>query len=158
MKNAIILFFLSIILSSFYVTQIIEGKIIGIKDGDTYELLTADKKVVVLRLAHIDCPEKAQPYGKVAKQYASNLCFGKMAKATITSYDRNKRAIVEINCEGKNVNLEMIRGGMAWHFKKYSKDIYCANAELEARKYKRGLWQDANPIAPWDWRKVKHAK
>lgn len=51
-------------------------KVIGIKDGDTFVLLMGGKEQVV-RLAHIDCPEKKQPFGNNAKQFASGVCFGK---------------------------------------------------------------------------------
>ena len=51
-------------------------KVIGIKDGDTFVLLI-DGKEQSVRLEHIDCPEKKQPFGSKAKQFASDLCFGK---------------------------------------------------------------------------------
>ena len=50
----------------------------------------------------------------------------------------------------------MIKQGMAWHFKKYSTDPLYASLEIAARKNKTGLWQDANPTPPWEWRKSKH--
>jgi len=50
----------------------------------------------------------------------------------------------------------MIKLGMAWHFKKYSSDPLYAQFEITARKNKIGLWQDANAVAPWEWRETKH--
>ena len=131
-------------------------KVIGIKDGDTFVLLIGGKEQNV-RLAHIDCPEKNQPFGKKAKQYASNLCFGK--KVSILGknrYDRNKRLIAELILpDGRNINKEMVKAGLAWHFKKYSKDETYARLELEARKKLTAIWGDKNPVAPWDWRHKK---
>ena len=49
----------------------------------------------------------------------------------------------------------MLKQGMAWHYKKYSKDLDYAKLETEARKNRVGLWQDRNPIAPWLWREKK---
>ncbi|MET6989143.1 thermonuclease family protein [Sediminicola arcticus] len=132
-----------------------QAKIIRILDGDTVEILY-DKLPIKLRLEHIDAPEKRgkQPYGNAAKLALSDLCYGQMA--TISSdgdFDRNGRLIGEIyNIDGINVNKEMVRLGMAWHFKKYSDDMSYDVLEREARGSKIGLWQEKQPIAPWDFR------
>ncbi len=100
------------------------GKVIAVKDGDTIAILY-DGKPLTIRLAHIDCPEKKQPFGTVAKHFTSSKCFGQIV--TIQNekkYDRNKRLIgVVINSYGENVNKELIKAGLAWHYKKYSSDI-----------------------------------
>src|SRR5690606_27025415 len=73
-------------------------KVIGIKDGDTFVLLI-DGKEQTVRFAHIDCPEKKQPFGTKAKQFVSDLCFGTSVTLLINQknkYDRNKRLIAEI--------------------------------------------------------------
>ncbi len=129
-------------------------KVIGIKDGDTFVLLMAGKEQVV-RLAHIDCPEKKQPFGNNAKQFASGLCFGKYVTLIHNNkYDRDKRLIAEVILpDGRNVNREMVRNGFAWHFKKYSDSKEYARLEIEARTNKSGLWNDPDPVAPWSWRK-----
>lgn len=133
-----------------------KGKVIGIKDGDTIEVLS-ERNPITIRLAHIDCPEirKSQPFGKAAKQLASDLCYGQNVRIIHTAtYDRNKRLIAEIiNEHGINVNQELVRAGLAWHFKRYSNDSVYARLETEARKSRVGLWQDENPVPPWKWRK-----
>jgi len=133
------------------------AKVIRILDGDTMEILYQNTPVKV-RLAHIDCPEKrgSQPFGNNAKKALSDLCFGQNVTVYGEKYDRNKRLIaVVVNTKKQVINQEMIKQGMAWHFKRYSKDETYANLELTARKNKVGLWQDKNPIAPWEWRKPK---
>src|SRR5690606_38143298 len=75
---------------------IFEGKVVGVKDGDTIEVLV-NKEVRVVRLAHIDCPERRQPYSTKAKQYTSDLCYGKMVTVRHQkNLDRNKRYIGEV--------------------------------------------------------------
>lgn len=133
------------------------AKVIGISDGDTMEVLY-QKKTVKIRLAHVDSPEKrgTQPFGNQAKITLSNLCFGKMVTVKSEKYDRYKRLIaVVINDKNQNVNKEMLKLGMAWHYKKYSRDSEYARLEAEARKNRVGLWQDKEPIAPWLWRENK---
>lgn len=49
--------------------------------------------------------------------------------------------------------MQMVRLGMAWHYKKYSKSKVYADLEQKARNEKIGLWNDAHPIAPWNWRR-----
>lgn len=136
------------------------AKVIGISDGDTMEVLYK-KTPIKIRLAHVDSPEKrgTQPFGNNAKQALSHLCFGKTVMIESEKYDRYKRLIaVVINDRKQIVNQEMIKQGMAWHYKKYSSDPVYAKLESEARNNRIGLWQDKNPIAPWLWRENKKKK
>lgn len=131
-------------------------KVVGVKDGDTFVLLI-DGKEQVVRFAHIDCPEKKQPFGNRAKQFVSDKCFAKYVTLIHDNkYDRNNRLIAEVVLEdGTNLNKELVRNGLAWHFKKYSTDDTYAQLEIEARDEHVGIWSDPNPVAPWDWRKSK---
>ena len=152
MKNTFALLFLTFC----FIANCQIYKVIGVKDGDTVSLLMEGKEQTV-RLAHIDCPEKKQPYGTKAKQMVSDLCFGKYVKVIGDGkLDRNKRLIAEIVLEnGININKTLVKNGLAWHFKKYSKDPKYAQLEIEARHKKAGLWKEKDPIAPWDWRKLR---
>ena len=47
----------------------------------------------------------------------------------------------------------LVENGLAWHYKYYSSDQVLAQAELDARKNKLGLWIDLAPVAPWDFRR-----
>lgn len=136
------------------------AKVIRILDGDTMEILYQNTPIKV-RLAHIDCPEKrgSQPFGNHAKIALSDLCFGQNVTVYGENYDRNKRLIaVVVNAKKQVVNQQMIKLGMAWHFKKYSEDATYAQLELIARKNKIGLWQDPNATAPWEWRTTPQIK
>mgnify|MGYP003574853968 CR=1 FL=1 len=140
-----------IIISSFS----FEGKIILIKDGDTYKI-TSNGKEKTIRLEHIDCPEKKQPYGDKAKQFAYDLCFGKTVVIRSSGKtDRNNRLIGEVILPDEtNLNQEFVKQGLAWHFKRYSTDTVYARLEINAREKAIGLWSETNPIAPWLWRKM----
>lgn len=133
----------------------LKAKIIRIVDGDTAELLYGELPIM-LRLQHIDAPEKrgSQPYGNKARLILSELCFDQeVVIITEGDFDMGGRMIGEIiNEDGLNVNKEMVRLGYAWHFKKYSSDMDYDVLEKEARSSKIGLWQDPDPIAPWDFR------
>ena len=165
-KPIFLLFFLFlgnyIIPASFQVTQqpnqlVLKVKVIGIKDGDTVEVLYYQLPMVV-RLEHIDAPEKKQAFGTVSKQKLSDLAFGKtvtiVSKGKKGSYDSRGRMIAELYLENKVcLNKEMLKSGLAWHYKKYSKSEAYAQLENAARKNRAGLWADKNPVAPWNFRR-----
>ncbi|WP_379964105.1 thermonuclease family protein [Epilithonimonas sp. UC225_85] len=133
------------------------AKVIGIMDGDTMEILFKNVPLKI-RLAHIDCPEKRgkQPFGNQAKLTLSDLCFGRIVTIKGEKYDRYSRLIaIVINDKNQNVNQEMVKLGMAWHYTKYSNDTIYAKLETEARKNRVGLWKENDPVAPWLWREKK---
>lgn len=133
-------------------------KVVGIKDGDTITLLI-DGKEQTVRLAHIDCPEKKQPFGTKAKQFTSDIAFGKYVTLEYNQkrkYDRNKRLIAEVILnDGTNLNKELVKAGLAWHYSQYSDSEEYKELQNTARLNKIGLWSDEDPIAPWDFRKPK---
>ena len=139
----------------------IRAKVIAVIDGDTIDVLY-DEKPVRIRLAHIDCPEirKGQPFNRAAKQLASDLCFGQDVQVLSEgAFDRYDRLIaVIINNRRQNVNKEMLRAGLAWHYKRYSTDTAYANLEIAARKKRVGLWVDEKALPPWEWREKKIVK
>jgi micrococcal nuclease len=129
-------------------------KVVGVKDGDTMVLLSPDKQSITVRLAEVDCPEKSQAFGQAAKQFTSNLCFGKLVQLIGTQHDRYGRTVGEVVLEnGTNVNHELVKQGYAWQYRAYSKSMELAMLEQQARQNRLGLWQDANPTPPWDFRK-----
>jgi micrococcal nuclease len=138
-------------------SQQLTAKVIGIADGDTYEALLPDKTTLKIRMQGIDAPEKGMPFYQVAKNYLSQLCFGRNVRIEKLSTDRYGRTIARTYLHGqeKEVGLMMIEAGLAWHFKKYSSDKELAAAEIGARKNKKGLWVDTDCIAPWDYRNAK---
>lgn len=136
---------------------VIEGTVIGITDGDTITVLSADKKQHEVRLASIDAPEKSQAFGSRSKQHLSDLVFGKQVIVTWkkTSYER---VVGRVTVNGLDANLVQVKDGMAWHYKAYQneqsalgRDEY-AKAEIAAREKHLGLWSDPNAIPPWDFR------
>lgn len=147
-----LLFFLTI--NFIYCQDYSYGKIIGIKDGDTVVVLDGLNNQTTLRLAEVDCPEKSQAFGTKAKQFTSDEIYLKQVKYIVTDIDRYGRSIAKIYYDNnKYLSEEIIRNGFGWQYKKYSTSKLLAKLEEEARKNKRGLWIDPNPIYPSDWRR-----
>jgi len=134
-----------------------EVKVIKIVDGDTFHGLTIDKKDIKFRIYGIDAPERKQAFANKSKQYLSDLIFGQIVVIKIQKKsDGYGRPIVWVYTpDGKDVSAEMLKAGMAWHFKKYDSTLDYAQYEAIARKARIGLWADNNPIAPWDYRRKK---
>ena len=132
----------------------IVGKVVAVHDGNTLALRTEDETLKV-RLFGIDTPELGQPFGNNAKGALSSLVFGKSVTVLSSGKDRYGRTLGVVFLGNGNVNEQMIRMGMAWHYRQYSDSVPMQQFEDYARMGKIGLWADPNPIAPWDWRKGK---
>ncbi len=131
------------------------AKVIGIKDGDTIEVLYQGKSETI-RLLDIDCPEKKQAFGQKAKQFTSDLCFGKEVRIERNEKpDRYQRTLATVFVGKININEALVSAGLAWHFKQYSNNKTLARLESIAIKKKVGLWADHNPNPPWDYRKKR---
>ena len=138
--------------------QALEGKVVGVSDGDTLTLLDATKSQRRVRLAEIDSPESNQEFGRRAKEALSKLCFGKHAEVRDTSADRYQRVVGTVYCDGVNANSELVRQGMAWVYVQYaSKSSPLFALEKVARANKLGLWADPHATPPWEWRRAGRA-
>ena len=125
----------------------------GVADGDTM-YVDLDGKSTRVRLARIDAPEKAQPFGRRSEQSLRELVGKRVVSITWHEIDRYGRPIVDVMVDGLDVNGEQVRRGYAWVYRQYSHDPALLASEHEAREQGRGLWVDAHPIEPWLWRKA----
>ena len=139
------------------------GKVIRISDGDTLTILLECAELdVPVRLAGIDAPEKKMPFGNVAKQSLADLAFGKWVVVVWHEKDGYGRVVGKVIAGGRDVALEQLRRGLAWHYKAYAprqpaadREAYSA-AEASAKAVAAGLWRDRNPTPPWEWRRNRH--
>jgi endonuclease YncB( thermonuclease family) len=139
----------------------LKGRVVGIADGDTLTLLDATNTQHKIRLSGIDSPEKKQPFGQHCKESLSDLAYGRTVAVEANKLDRYGRVIGKVLVGGEDANLEQIRRGCGWHYKRYQNEqvlddrlAYNA-AEESARAGEVGLWVDRNPVPPWEWRKVR---
>lgn len=127
------------------------GRVVGIIDGDTYDILLDGHNTVRIRMEGIDAPEKGMPFYKKAKRHLSDLCFGKTVRLEIRNTDKHGRKVAFSYLEdGTELSHEMIKAGLAWHFKKYNTDEDLAKLEIEAQNAKIGIWSIENPMSPWN--------
>jgi len=167
---AIKLLFMSILLlvllqtTTHAASLILHGRIVRVTDGDTVTLLDERHTLHKIRLAGIDAPESAMPYGNHATVYLMSQVFGKDVDAVTYKQDRYGRTVATLMLGAQDVNLAMIHAGLAWHYKHYAQEQPAAQAlayeqaEELARTKNLALWQDSDPCAPWDWRKSRRTR
>lgn len=137
------------------------GLVVGVTDGDTITILDDTNTQHKIRLMGIDAPEKKQAFGNVAKKALSDFVYKKEVIVEYNKIDRYQRLIGKVLVNNVDVNLVMVSQGLAWHYVKYQNEqsvedraLY-AQAELDSRLLKRGLWLDKEQVAPWDFRKTR---
>lgn len=141
--------------------QTLEGRVVGVADGDTITVLSVGNRQTRVRLQGIDAPESEQAFGQVSKRNLSELVFKRQVVVEYEKTDRYGRTLGKVLADGRDVNLLQVKAGLAWHYKYYQDEqspadrrLY-ADAETEARDARRGLWADPGPIPPWDYRRGK---
>lgn len=140
------------------VQLVIEGKVINVHDGDTVTVIDVNNKKFPIRLQGIDAPELKQEFGSASQQNLSRLVLGKQVAIYWSKVDKYRRTVGTIMLAGQDMNIEQVKAGLAWHFKKYEDEqeprdrLTYAAAEQQARAAKLGLWQEPDPTAPGDWR------
>jgi micrococcal nuclease len=131
------------------------AQVIGISDGDTLTVLV-DKTSIKIRIAEVDAPESKQAFGTRSKQALSALCYRVLAEIEEVSRDRYGRTVARVNCRGRDVATEQVRGGMAWVYDRYSRaDSPLYSEQAAAKAARRGLWADKDPMPPWEWRRAR---
>jgi endonuclease YncB( thermonuclease family) len=157
--GVLVLFFMCCLHSAW--ADVLTGRVVRVVDGDTVHVLDNVKNLHKIRLAGIDAPESSQAFGRVSRSHLADLVAGKTVTVEWHKRDRYRRIVGKILLDGKDMNLEQVSAGLAWHFKKYSseqsaddRDRY-AKAETVAREEHLGLWRDSHPIPPWDYRRTK---
>lgn len=142
-------------------SEVLVGTVVGIADGDTLTILDGQKAQRRVRLLGIDAPESSQAWGQRAKQHLSGLVFQRQVEVWVRGVDRYGRTLGKVVLFGRDVNLEMVTEGLAWHYAQFAKEQFQGDAdayhraEVAARAERRGLWADGEAVPPWEWRHQK---
>ena len=126
--------------------------VIGIADGDTLTVLLNGRPARI-RLANIDAPEERQAFGSLARDSLAKLCHREAAVVNVVSTDRYGRAVALVSCAGINVNRAQVERGLAWVDTRYNQDAAMPALQKVAMARRRGLWSQARPIPPWEFRR-----
>jgi len=137
------------------IAQQINGRVVGITDGDTFTLLNEKKEQLTIRVAEIDCPERGQPYGNRARQRLAELIFQKDVAVVVQTVDQYGRTVGRAFVGDVDVSAEMIKSGAAWAYRQYLTDEDMIKLEVDAKAAKVGLWSlpEFQKVPPWQWRR-----
>jgi endonuclease YncB( thermonuclease family) len=137
--------------------------VIEVTDGDTIKAQTQDSKVLAIRIAGIDAPERDQPFGLESQRNLADITLLRAVTLEPQKRDKYGRIVAKVFVDGRDVGLAQVRAGLAWHYKLYEseqaksdRETYAAE-EFEARKRGVGLWANPGAVAPWDFRKQRRA-
>jgi micrococcal nuclease len=108
------------------VIRTVEGTVTQVTDGDTLKVETPEGTKLTVRLYGIDAPEierlnhrtgliskQGQPYGKSSYEVLEAKVLRRKVKVDIVDIDRYKRMVGIVYLDGRNINLEMVKGGWA---------------------------------------------
>ena len=130
----------------------VTGLVVGVHDGDTITLRCADGRKLKVRLEGIDAPEIGQPYGDVSRLALDGMVYRRNVTIVPVTVDKYGRTVARVLVGGLDVNLELVRLGLAWRYDRYSLEAALGAAQLQAKAAGLGLWHDPNPTPPWVWR------
>jgi len=143
--------------------SVLQGRVVEVHDGRTITVENTGRLIKVA-LKAAEAPEQDQPYGDVARQHLASLVLNRQAAIEYTGLGPEAILIGRVFCEGRDVGLQMIRDGVAWFDHSYETNLgelerkLYAESERAARAERRGIWQDAAPVPPWEWRRARAHK
>jgi len=130
------------------------GRVTRVVDGDSLEVRVAGNEFPI-RLHGIDTPEYDQPYGKDATRALARKLERRTVIVNIVDIDSYGRLVGTVYHQGENINLTMVAEGHGWWYQQYAgSEEHLEDAEQAAREEGLGLWSNADPVAPWDWRRA----
>jgi micrococcal nuclease len=125
------------------------GRVTHVVDGDTFDVILTTREAMRVRLEGIDCPERGQPFSQAARNFTRESVLDQVVTLRVVDVDRFGRLVARAIVDGKDVSVELLKAGLAWHFTTYSSDKRLAAAEQQARAARRGLWAHPDPTPPW---------
>lgn len=141
-------------LSTTFAYSDFSGKVVKVIDGDTVDILTANKQKIRVRLLDIDAPESKQAYGNASRKYLASLIAAKNVFVKESKKDIYERSLGTIFLNEMNINEKMVENGYAWayRYKGVANNKLMVKLETRAKQNKKELWKDKHPIAPWNYR------
>ena len=135
------------------------GKVVEVNSGDVITIFNLNRPVRI-RLLGVDAPEMDQVFGDVAKKHLADLVYDKAVLVEYAGIAADSSLTGRVLLGDTDVGAQMIRDGAAWvdpsnqhRLSATDREVY-QQSEGAARSERRGLWQQENPVAPWEFVKA----
>jgi micrococcal nuclease len=116
------------------------GRVVGIVDGDTVDVLVHPNRKVRVRIHGVDAPERNEPFSQQALSFTRVFMFSRDVTLMGRDIDPYDRLVARIVVDGADASAAMLSAGLACHFRRYSDDPILEAAEQAARTSRRGFW------------------
>ena len=128
-----------------------EGPVQRVHDGDTVSL-RCERGLLKIRVANIDAPELHQAHGEAAKRALEQLTHARPIRIDALAVDRYERVVARLSDGGRDLGLALVEQGHAWCGQRPAAN--CRELQAAAQQARRGLWREAQPLPPWQWRRA----
>jgi endonuclease YncB( thermonuclease family) len=153
MKTQMLLSSLVIAFASAACAATLSGKVVGVKAGNSLEILE-NGKVITVRVRGIDCPDRTETFGKTARKAVAAMAFMGDVSVDIVGAESDGRFLADVRlADGRSLAAELIKTGMAWWDSQGGVASDLAKLEKIARDSYRGLWATPESESDTDWRK-----
>jgi endonuclease YncB( thermonuclease family) len=139
----------------------VRAQVVAYASATAFAVLDPARKLRRIKLTGIDAPERKQRFAQEAQLLASQHLGAGPVEIEIDAIE-DERIHGRVAVDGRDLGLVLLEAGLAWcdpadsgHLPAVLRSAY-AHACAQARSERRGLWQDANPVPPWEYRKVPH--
>ena len=139
------------------------GRVEKVDEGDLLTIINLNRSIKI-RLLGVDAPDTNQPFSDVARQHLAQLVFNKFVVVQYSGLGPNNYIVGKVLIGETDICVQMIRDGAAWYsnndagyLSPEDQETY-RGSEQAARAERRGIWADANPVAPWEFRRLEKEK
>jgi endonuclease YncB( thermonuclease family) len=146
-----VIFFLS---PSYVEAAVLKGRCVLVEEGDIIKVLV-NRKMLLIRLESIDCPEKGQAFEKESREWMKSMAFRKKVRVEVLSFEGERLIVGRVYVDDKDLSMELVTAGLAWYYKGHGGDRYLSKAQKKAKKKKIGIWSQKKPKPPWIFKKEK---
>lgn len=114
-----------------------------------------------VRISGADTPERGQAYWKAARGYLKSLVAGQQTTVWCYKRDRYDREVCHVRVGSRDIGEVLIVEGYAWYAYQFARELTAEHregyqrAENQARSRRVRIWDDSDPMPPWECRKYK---
>ena len=139
--------------------RLLPGRVLHVLDGDSLILDVRGGQYRV-ELADIDAPELNQPWGQAARDWLGQTLKGRFVVVRSSDFSPDGHIRGRLLFKNQDPGTTLLYQGLAWCVpqpdgKAVGASREYLDAQIDARAARRGLWSDASPVPPWEWRRQR---